>query len=46
MVNDEDQSLGDQHTLEDGAKETGPQSFGDELTMGDGAATVSELHLI
>ena len=38
MANDEDQSLGDQHTLEGGAKETGPQSFGDEITMGAGAA--------
>jgi len=37
MANDEDQSLGDQHTFDGGAKDTGPESLGDEKTFSGGA---------
>jgi len=39
MANDEDQSLGDQHTFSGGARQTAPKSLGDEITMGGGGST-------
>ncbi len=39
----EDQSLGDLHTYDGGARDTVPKSLGDEMTMGGGAPTDDSL---